>query len=467
MPDAVLAPTRRPVLVLDFGSQYVQLIARRVRERRAFALIVRHDITAGSGPGARPDRPDLLRRAVERLRGRRPAVRPGRLRARGAGPRASATGCNWPARSLGGDGRARSPSREYGPAALRGDRRPTSPLLAEVPAATTVWMSHGDQVHDLGPDFVALAATPTLPAGRRPPPGPAGLRPAVPPGGQPHADGGPHPRQLPRPGLPGAPATGRWRRTSTRPSPRSATGSARTSGSSAGSPAGSTRRSRPPCWPGPSAIGSSASSSTTACCGPASGRRSSTSSAGTRRPNCGSSTPRDRFLGALAGVTDPQEKRVRIGHTFIDVFRDEAKSIPNARFLAQGTLYPDVIESGGSPDAPAATIKHHHNVGGLPAELGFELIEPLRDLFKDEVRRLGIELGLPEAPGLAAPVPGPRPGRPMPRRGDAGAAGGPPAGRLDLPGGAAGRRPGAGDRPGVRRAAAGAVGRGDGGRPDV
>jgi GMP synthase (glutamine-hydrolysing) len=115
----------------------------------------------------------------------------------------------------------------------------------------------------------------------------------------------------------------------------------------------------------------------------------------------------ERFLAALDGVADPQEKRVRIGHTFIDVFRHEAKSIPNARFLAQGTLYPDVIESGGDVDGPAATIKHHHNVGGLPAELGFELIEPLRDLFKDEVRRLGVELGLPEEMVWRHPFPGP------------------------------------------------------------
>ena len=78
-------------------------------------------------------------------------------------------------------------------------------------------------------------------------------------------------------------------------------------------------------------------------------------------------------------------KRRRIGHTFIDVFRGEASSIPDAHYLAQGTLYPDVIESGGSADAPAVTIKKHHNVGGLPEELGFQLIEPLRDLFKDEV----------------------------------------------------------------------------------
>ena len=115
----------------------------------------------------------------------------------------------------------------------------------------------------------------------------------------------------------------------------------------------------------------------------------------------------DRFLAALRGVTEPQEKRRRIGHTFIEVFRDEARSIPGAHFLAQGTLYPDVIESGGEPDGPAATIKIHHNVGGLPEELGFELIEPLRDLFKDEVRRLGLELGLPDSLVWRHPFPGP------------------------------------------------------------
>jgi len=114
-----------------------------------------------------------------------------------------------------------------------------------------------------------------------------------------------------------------------------------------------------------------------------------------------------RFLGELAGVTDPQQKRKIIGKVFIDVFRDEAKSIPNAKYLAQGTLYPDVIESGANPDGPAATIKSHHNVGGLPDELGFELIEPLRDLFKDEVRRMGLELGLPDVMVWRHPFPGP------------------------------------------------------------
>jgi len=112
-------------------------------------------------------------------------------------------------------------------------------------------------------------------------------------------------------------------------------------------------------------------------------------------------------LQALAGVADPQEKRRLIGHVFIDVFKDEAKRIENAKFLAQGTLYPDVIESGAMGDGPAATIKTHHNVGGLPKELGFDLVEPLKELFKDEVRRLGKELGLPEELVWRHPFPGP------------------------------------------------------------
>jgi len=114
-----------------------------------------------------------------------------------------------------------------------------------------------------------------------------------------------------------------------------------------------------------------------------------------------------QFLAGLAGVTDPQQKRKIIGAEFIEAFKSEACKIPNARYLAQGTLYPDVIESGSKDGNPAANIKLHHNVGGLPAQLGFELIEPLRDLFKDEVRVVGEYLGLPEGLVWRHPFPGP------------------------------------------------------------
>ncbi len=115
----------------------------------------------------------------------------------------------------------------------------------------------------------------------------------------------------------------------------------------------------------------------------------------------------DRFLGALAGVDDPEAKRKIIGKLFIDVFEEEAKKVGGAEFLAQGTLYPDVIESVSFTGGPSVTIKSHHNVGGLPERMNMKLVEPLRELFKDEVRALGRELGLPDAFVGRHPFPGP------------------------------------------------------------
>ncbi len=123
----------------------------------------------------------------------------------------------------------------------------------------------------------------------------------------------------------------------------------------------------------------------------------------------------DAFLGKLAGVTDPEQKRKIIGAAFIDIFDAEAAKLGGADFLAQGTLYPDVIESVSPTGGPSVTIKSHHNVGGLPAFMKLKLVEPLRELFKDEVRKLGRELGMPDAfvgrhpfpgPGLAIRIPG-------------------------------------------------------------
>ena len=114
-----------------------------------------------------------------------------------------------------------------------------------------------------------------------------------------------------------------------------------------------------------------------------------------------------RFMGALAGVSDPEAKRKIIGREFVEVFQQEAGKRANARWLAQGTIYPDVIESGGAKSKKAVTIKSHHNVGGLPETLGLKLLEPLRDLFKDEVRELGVELGLPHDMVYRHPFPGP------------------------------------------------------------
>jgi len=121
------------------------------------------------------------------------------------------------------------------------------------------------------------------------------------------------------------------------------------------------------------------------------------------------------FLGQLSGITDPEVKRKTIGRLFIEVFEEEQNRLGGADFLAQGTLYPDVIESISATGGPSVTIKSHHNVGGLPAHMRMQLVEPLRDLFKDEVRALGRELGLPHeivgrhpfpGPGLAIRIPG-------------------------------------------------------------
>jgi len=113
------------------------------------------------------------------------------------------------------------------------------------------------------------------------------------------------------------------------------------------------------------------------------------------------------FLRRLEGVVDPEQKRKVIGHTFIEVFKNKAREFDDVKYLAQGTLYPDVIESVAAHGGPTVTIKTHHNVGGLPEELGFELIEPLRELFKDEVRTIGRALGLPERLVTRQPFPGP------------------------------------------------------------
>ena len=115
----------------------------------------------------------------------------------------------------------------------------------------------------------------------------------------------------------------------------------------------------------------------------------------------------DRFFLALKGVEDPEEKRKIIGAKFIDVFDEEASKLPNVRWLAQGTIYPDVIESAGAGTGKAHVIKSHHNVGGLPEHMKLKLVEPLRELFKDEVRRVGLELGLPESLIMRHPFPGP------------------------------------------------------------
>jgi GMP synthase (glutamine-hydrolysing) B subunit len=115
----------------------------------------------------------------------------------------------------------------------------------------------------------------------------------------------------------------------------------------------------------------------------------------------------DRYFDRLKGVDDPEAKRKIIGNLFIEIFDEESSRLANAKWLAQGTIYPDVIESAGSKTGKAHVIKSHHNVGGLPEDMKLKLVEPLRELFKDEVRRLGVELGLPREMVYRHPFPGP------------------------------------------------------------
>ena len=393
--------SRETIAILDFGSQYIQLIARRVREHNVYSVVCGADTPA-----------EQLRKL--KIKGLILSGGPASVRDANA-PRCDEKifelgvpilgicyGMQLGCQMLGAQVIA-AESREYGRTEL--SILDKSDLFANLPDSVTAWASHGDQVGELGDDFVRLATTETCPFAavrhRKKKFFAVQFHPEVS-----HTPKGSVILQNFLYDICGC--SGDWKM------------------SDFVSETTEAIRKR---------IGSSK-----VICGLSGGVDSSVVAAllhkavgdklicilvdnGLLRKNELEgvvSTFRDhfhidlrvvdwskQFLQALTGITDPQQKRRIIGAEFIRAFKSEASKIPDVRFLAQGTLYPDVIESGARNGNPAANIKLHHNVGALPAELGFELIEPLRDLFKDEVRIVGEFLGLPEEIIWRHPFPGP------------------------------------------------------------
>jgi GMP synthase (glutamine-hydrolysing) len=393
--------TDERVLVLDFGSQYAQLIARRVREQNVYCQIVRHDLKAVQIAGYRPKGIILSGGPASVYEAGAPQCDPGLFQL-GIPVLGICYGMQLACQALGGQVQ-HAPSREYGRA--RCTLQTSEGLFAGLPDAMDVWMSHGDQVTSVAGDFEPMAATATCPI--------AAVR---------------H-RQLPVFGLQFHPevthtpfgsqmlhnfvmnvcgCSGAWHlgdfAAQTIVQLRERVGPNRViCGLSGGVDSSVT-----------AALLYKAIGSQLSCILVDNGllrkdEQATVISEFTNHFKADLHVVQGgaQFMQTLRGITDPQEKRRRIGHMFIECFKAEAAKIQDAKYLAQGTLYPDVIESGAAPDGPAATIKLHHNVGGLPEELGFELIEPLRDLFKDEVRRLGAELGLPDTLVWRHPFPGP------------------------------------------------------------
>jgi GMP synthase (glutamine-hydrolysing) len=400
LPLPVRAPEERPVLVLDLGGQYAQLIARRVRECRVYSELVGHGVTAEQIRARNPHAVVLSGGPASVYAEGAPRVDP-KIFELGIPTLGICYGMQLMALDLGG-AVDRTGVSEFGKTTMRAEE---SALLAGTPEEQTVWMSHRDSVTAPPAGARVIAGSPSTPiaAFEEPERGLYGVQ------FHPEVAHTPHGTEVLKNFLYNVAKA-------------------------------------PPAWT-PAAVIEEQVERIRAevgrervLCALSGGVDSAVAALlvhkaigdqltcvfvdhGLLRENEAEQVAetfgghfhvplvhvqaQERFLSRLAGVSDPEEKRKIVGEEFIRVFEDEARKLGDVRFLVQGTLYSDVIESGGSEDGVAAKIKSHHNVGGLPADMRMQLVEPLRLLFKDEVRRVGEELGMPERMVWRQPFPGP------------------------------------------------------------
>ncbi len=397
-PDA--APEERPVLVLDLGGQYSQLIARRVREARVYSELVGHRLAAAEIARRRPAALILSGGPASVYAEGAPQVDPA-IFDLGVPTLGICYGMQLMARDLGG-AVERTDASEFGRTSLDAS---DSELFHDLPPGQTVWMSHRDSVTAPPEGARVTASSPTTPiaAFEDRARGLYGVQ------FHPEVAHTPHGQEILKNFLyeiAGAPPT--WTPAAVIEEQveriRATVGSERVLCALSGGVDSAVA----------ALLVHKAVGDQLTCVFVDHGLLRENEAEQVVETFSGHfGVPlvhvqaQKRFLSRLAGVADPEEKRKIVGEEFIRVFEEEARQLGNVRFLVQGTLYSDVIESGGADDGVAAKIKSHHNVGGLPADMRMQLVEPLRLLFKDEVRRVGEELGLPERMVWRQPFPGP------------------------------------------------------------